>query len=311
ENASHAPTLLIFFFLVKRMAPSMSSIGKFQASIAKSTINVHSVLDILSSEKEKFVISNGSKKFAGLKDCFEFRDLNFSYNSSKKILNGLTCQIKRGKTTALIGGTGFGKTTIVNLLLRFYDVPAGSLFIDGVDIREFDYTSLHRKTALVSQDILLFHDTLRNNLTYEADRSVTDDEIWIVLKRLKLADMVLGLPKGLDTLTGDRGLQLSGGERQRIALARALLKNAEIYVFDEATSSLDTKTETEVQLELLSTVAGKTVLVVAHRLSVVRHVDHIIVVKDGKVAEEGSPDELLKRRDHFFQYWQTQIDSLT
>ncbi len=199
----------------------------------------------------------------------------------------------------IVGPTGSGKTTLINLILRFYDSPPASIMIDGVDIREFSFKTLRNHMALVSQDTLLFNDTLKNNIIYGLDREVTEKELIDTLQKARLQEFILSLPKGLDTSIGDKGIRLSGGERQRLSIARALLKNADILILDEASSSLDTKTEIFIQQAIEELMRGRTVICIAHRLSTIKGMDKIIVIEGGMLKEEGSLLELLEKKGKF------------
>jgi len=207
--------------------------------------------------------------------------------------------------TAIVGPTGSGKTTIVNLLLRFYDCPPDSIFIDGVDIRKFSLKSLRQHMALVSQETLLFNDTLRANIAYGID-NISDKQIMDVIEKARLYDFIMKLPQGLNTLIGDRGVQLSGGEKQRVSIARAILKGSEILILDEATSSLDTRTEKLIQEAIEKAAENKTVIAIAHRLSTIKNADKIVVIEDGRIIEKGLMQDLLARKGKFYRYWQEQ-----
>ncbi len=215
--------------------------------------------------------------------------------AERDALAGVDLLVRPGELVALVGGSGGGKTTLVNLLPRFVAPTSGRILIDGVPIDELTLASLREQIALVSQDIVLFNDSVRANVAFGVARAVTDDEVWAALERAALAGHVRGLPGGLDATIGERGGRLSGGQRQRLAIARALLKNAPILLLDEATSALDTHTEREVQQALERTMAGRTTLVIAHRLSTVERADRIVVLEGGRIVEQGTHRELLAR----------------
>ena len=214
--------------------------------------------------------------------------------------------MEKGKTVAIVGPTGAGKTTIINLLMRFYDCPSSAIFIDGEDIRSFTLQSLRAHIALVSQEVFLFNDTIKNNMIYGLDREVGNDELIEVAKKARLYDFIARMPQGFDTEVGDRGIKLSGGEKQRLSLARALLKGSEILILDEATSSLDSKTEQLIQQAINEAIKNRTSIVIAHRLSTIKNADKIIVLDNGSVTETGTLDELLERKGQFYELWEAQ-----
>jgi subfamily B ATP-binding cassette protein MsbA len=200
--------------------------------------------------------------------------------------------VKVGEVIALVGMSGAGKTSLVNLLPRFYDVEKGQVLIDGYDIRKITLKSLRDQIGLVTQQTILFNDTVRNNIAYGNMKS-TDQEIMEAAKAANAHDFIQRVPQGYNTIIGEQGVKLSGGERQRISIARALLKNAPILILDEATSSLDSDSETEVQRALEEVMKGRTVFIIAHRLSTIRNTHRIVVLSEGQIAEEGSHDELM------------------
>jgi subfamily B ATP-binding cassette protein MsbA len=221
----------------------------------------------------------------------EFRDLSFRYDE-EYVLRDITLTVRTGETIAVVGKSGGGKTTLVNLIPRFYDVTGGSILIDGVDIRNMTLESLRASMAIVTQQTILFNDTVRNNIAYgDARRSF--DDIRRAARAAHAEPFILSLPEGYDTVIGESGVKLSGGQRQRIAIARALLKDAPILILDEATSSLDTESEREVQNALDTLMQGRTSFVIAHRLSTIMNADRIIVLKGGSIVEEGRHAELL------------------
>jgi len=221
-------------------------------------------------------------------------DVTFGYGD-EVVLDGLTLEARRGEIVALVGPSGAGKTTVLNLIPRFYDVTGGKVTIDGHDLREVTLASLRHQIALVTQEPFLFDDTIRANIAYAKD-DATDAEIEAAAKQAAAHEFILALPKGYDTSVGEAGLRISGGQRQRIAIARAFLKNAPILLLDEATSALDTESEAQVQAALERLMHGRTTILIAHRLSTVRHADRIYVIDRGRVVEEGDHGELVGRR---------------
>jgi len=223
-----------------------------------------------------------------------FEDVQFSYDPAKPALHGISLVVPSGRTVALVGPSGGGKTTLLNLIPRFYDVGRGRVTVDGIDVRDATLASLRARIAIVSQEVSLFHDTVRANIAYGRP-DASDAELRRAAELAGAADFIDGLPLGYDTLVGERGTKLSGGQRQRIAIARALLKNAPILLLDEATSSLDNESERVVQAALTTLMEGRTTLVVAHRLSTIADADLIYVIEDGRVIEQGRHAELIAR----------------
>jgi ABC-type multidrug transport system fused ATPase/permease subunit len=242
----------------------------------------------LFTDHDKFMVPSGPRALEPLRDGIEVRGLRFSYRDGVPVLGGVDAVIPAGKVTAIVGASGSGKSTLVGLIARLYDCPPGQILLDGVDVREFSLSSLHRRMTLVSQEVWLLHRTLRENLTFGLDRAVTDAELVDALTALGLGPFLSGLEEGLDTLVGDRGVRLSGGQRQRIALARALLRGPEILILDEATSALDSVGEARVAEALRQRLTGRTLIVIAHRLSTIRDADQILVMRDGDIVERGT-----------------------
>ena len=224
--------------------------------------------------------------------CYE--DVGFSYEKDGIVLNNISLQIQPGETIAFVGESGAGKTTLCALLPRFYEVSSGRITVDGHDIRDFKQQALRRNIGIVQQETFLFAGTLRENIAY-GDLDADDDEIMEAARRAHLGDMIAQLPEGLDSIVGERGAKLSGGQRQRIAIARVFLKNPPIVILDEATSSLDSATERQIQKELKELTQGRTTLIITHRLTAIRSVDRIIVVGEGRLLEQGAEKELLVR----------------
>jgi ATP-binding cassette subfamily B protein len=235
-----------------------------------------------------------------------FLNVRFAYDERRPILNDVSFEIPAGKTVAVVGPTGGGKTTIARLLFRFYDPQSGTITIDGQDVREVTQDSLRRAIGVVPQDTVLFNDSIRYNIAY-GDVGAEPTAIEDAARRAQLADFIAKLPDGYLTRVGERGLKLSGGEKQRVAIARVLLKNPEILIFDEATSSLDSRTEHEIQANLSQISAHRTTLVIAHRLSTVVDADEILVLDDGCIVERGTHSSLLARGGTYAAMWERQL----
>lgn len=251
---------------------------------------IFSIIDAQSEIQDK----PGAIELDGLKDKIEFRDIHFSYDGSREVIEGISFEIKRGETVALVGPSGGGKSTLSELIPRFYDVTAGDILIDGVSVRDYTQDSLRAHMSVVAQDTVLFNDTIEGNIAM-GKAGATHDEI-VDAARIANADcFIQEAPEGYQTNIGDRGVKLSGGQRQRLSIARAVLKNPEILILDEATSALDTESEKLVQDALNKLLVGRTSVVIAHRLSTIHNADKIIVVDHGRVAEQGTHTELLAK----------------
>jgi len=224
--------------------------------------------------------------------AIRYDGVTFGYEPHRQVLNNLTLEVKPGETVAFVGPSGAGKTTICALLPRFYDATGGRITIDGTDIRDLTLASLRRNIGIVQQDVFLFGGTVRENIAY-GRLGAGDDEIWEAARRARLVEMIEGLPHGLDTVVGERGVKLSGGQKQRMAIARMFLKNPPILILDEATSALDTETERAIQASLAELAVGRTTLVIAHRLATIQNANRIFVVDESGVAEQGHHAELL------------------
>jgi subfamily B ATP-binding cassette protein MsbA len=261
------------------------------------------IFEILSLDTEK---DTGSKTLPGFKDRIEFESVHFEYQPGTPVLDGISLTVGHGEVVAIVGSSGAGKTTLVNLLPRFYDVTAGRVLIDGHDVRNLRLESLRKQIAVVTQDVILFDDTIRANVAY-GDPSAEEDAI----RRAARAALVDEFVTDYDSRIGERGLRLSGGERQRISIARALLKNAPILILDEATSSLDAESEALVQRALHNLMEGRTTIVVAHRLSTVRRADRIIVLADGRIKETGTHEELVVRRGLYWKLYNLQFQDVS
>ena len=234
----------------------------------------------------------GAVEVGHLHGAIQFEGVTFGYNEHTQVLRDIDLSIRPGEMVAFVGPSGAGKTTLCSLLPRFYDLDAGRITVDGMDIREMTLASLRRNIGIVQQDVFLFAGTIRENIAY-GRLEATDDEIREAARRARLEDMIAALPDGLDTITGERGVKLSGGQKQRMAIARMFLKNPPILILDEATSALDTETERAIQASLAELAVGRTTLVIAHRLATIQNADRIVVVDESGVAEQGRHDDLL------------------
>ncbi len=235
----------------------------------------------------------GARTVDSLKGDITYRNVSFGYGDGKPVLSDIDLTIRAGETVAFVGPSGAGKTTICSLLPRFYEVGAGSISIDGIDIRDMTLASLRGQIGIVQQDVFLFGGSVRENIAY-GRLGASDEAVAEAARRAQLDSMIAGLPAGYDTIIGERGVKLSGGQKQRLAIARMFLKNPPILILDEATSALDTQTEREIQKALAELAEGRTTLVIAHRLATIRGADRIVVVSDAGIVEQGSHTELLR-----------------
>lgn len=282
--------------LSKELLRSYQTMGANNASVAA----VRKGIDDARNSPEE--IACGVRRFDGVESTIEFRDVSFAYSAgSRPALHRVNLVLRAGRTTALVGPSGAGKSTLVDLLPRLRRHQQGAIYYDGVEDREFSLDSLRRGIAFVSQDAAIVNDTVRNNLIFACTNAPADQNIWQVLERVRAAEFVRQLPKGLDTVLGERGLLLSGGQRQRLSLSRALLQNAPVLILDEPTSALDSEVEKDIRaaLDQMHRDGKKTVIIIAHRLSTIRNADSIVVLKGGRVQEQGSHRELILSKEWY------------
>ena len=286
-------TFTVYILCYWRVLEPAKNIAKAYASIQRGLVSGERLFVILDAEntiKEK----KDAITLKEFKEGIEYRGVSFSYNENVPVLKDINASIPKGKMVALVGPSGAGKSTYADLLPRFYDVTAGGIFIDGHDIRDYTLDSLTSKMGIVTQESILFNDTVYNNITFGME-NVSREKVVEAARIANALEFIEQLPKKFETNIGDRGENLSGGQRQRIAIARAVLKNPPILILDEATSALDTESERLVQDALYKLMANRTSIVIAHRLSTIRYADDIIVMKDGKIVEEGNHDQLMEK----------------
>ncbi len=279
--------------------------GTFYRSIQSSMINAERLLELF-KEQPTVVDSPTARPLHSCEGDIRFKDVRFSYDDRKPALQGLNFSCAPGTTTALVGESGGGKSTVFRLLFRFYNAQDGSILVDGHDAQDITIDSLRRHIGVVPQDTVLFNETIMYNLKY-ANPSATDEDVYAACRAASIHDKIMGFPDNYATKVGERGLRLSGGEKQRVAIARTILKNPRIILLDEATAALDTETEEHIQEALTTLAQGRTMLVIAHRLSTITRADQILVLHGGQVAESGSHDELLTKKGRYASMWKKQV----
>jgi ABC-type multidrug transport system fused ATPase/permease subunit len=297
------PVFGTFAFAVFRLFPIMGMAGGLTMQIMGTLPDCEAVYSIRSDKITH--IKDGEKELSSFKSDIKFDNVTFAYKGRLKILEDISITFEKGKTTAIVGRSGIGKTTIINLLLRLFEPDKGEIKIDGLNFKEYKMLSWLNKIGFVGQDTFIFNDTIRNNITFRSE-NYSDEE---VIKAAKYADahsFITELPNGYNTLVGDKGVRLSGGQSQRIAVARAMIREPEILIFDEATNALDNISEAAVQKAIDEISKDHTVVVIAHRLSTIANADKIIVLGDGRVLEEGTHKELMENRGAYWELYRSQ-----
>ena len=305
-NGDLSPGSFISFFgAMMLMLQPLRRITNVNAVLQRGIAAGASLFRIIDEPDEA---DSGSYSNDDVTGTVEFRDVCFSYgDKNAPVLNGISFTVEAGKSIAIVGHSGSGKSTLVGLLPRFFDVVSGEILLDGVPVQDYDLAALRENISLVSQDIVLFNDTIANNLAYGQLRQTSREDLLQAAEAAHVSDFVAELPNGFDTMVGDRGLLLSGGQRQRVAIGRALLKDAPVLILDEATSSLDTKSERRIQEALEALMADRTTLVIAHRLSTVESADRIIVLDKGRIVESGTHNELLAAKGTYAALYKMQF----
>ena len=302
-------TVLAFYFYMSRLMGPVRMLGFMTSMFVRAQAAAERVFEIVDAEIDVHD-KEGALEFMTVEGHLVFEDVWFSYDGKNMVLKDITLDVKPGQTVAILGATGSGKSSIINLIPRFYDVSRGSIKLDGLDIRDITIKNLRSHIGIVRQDPYIFSTTFRENIAYGVE-SATTEGIEEAAKQAKIHEFIVSLPEGYDTKVGERGVTLSGGQKQRVAIARALLKNPKILILDDSTSSVDTKTEYEIQRALDQLLENRTTFVITQRLSSIKKADYIIVLEDGLVAEEGSHDHLLELNGIYRKLYDTQITGAT
>lgn len=292
--------LLVFMLVLIRIIPVTKKINNARGTLQETRPALGKIAEALRLQ-EQYPMPSGGQEFTGLCESIIFRNVYFSYDGRSKVLNGLQLEIPKGKTIALVGASGAGKSTVAALIPRFYDVTQGIIELDGQDIRNYNAISLRQHIGIVSQDTYIFNDSILENIAYGLE-GVSRSRIVEAAHLANAHHFIIQLSDGYDTLVGDRGARLSGGQRQRISIARAMLRDPEILILDEATSALDSQSEHLVQEALERLRQNRTVIIIAHRLATVRNADCIIVMEKGRVLEQGQHEQLLAKRGLYWSY---------
>ncbi len=293
---------MLYLTMLQLPVRSIGFIQMFWARAQTSGQRIYDILDAESAVQEKA----GATELVGVTGHVRFDDVSFGYDAISPVLRSVSIDAQPGEVVALLGQTGSGKSTVVNLMPRFYDVTGGSITIDGTDIRDATISSLRRAFGIVQQDIFLFSATIRENIAYGASNA-SEDDIVRVAKLARIHEFIVQMPDGYDTWVGERGLTLSGGQKQRISIARTLLLDPKILVFDDSTSSVDTQTEYDIQLALQELMKGRTTFVIAQRLRTVRTADQILVLKGGKIVQRGRHEELIEQDGPYRQIYDLEL----
>ncbi len=297
--------LLTFLFALFRATPVVHQLNGMRGDWAENRAGLRNIASLLRDDKPS--IENGSRHTPPLRKGIRFESVYFAYEPGRPVLKDIDLSIEVGKTTALVGASGAGKSTLADLIPRFYDPTDGRITYDGIDLREFDVFTLRDRIAMVSQATHVFNKSVRENIAY-GDPDASFEQIREAARRANALEFIENLEKGFDTVLGDRGVRLSGGQRQRLSIARALLKNPEILIMDEATSDLDSISERMVQESLEDLMQGRTVVAIAHRLSTIQNADHVVVMEEGRIVEQGRYDVLVSQQGKLWEYHRIQYE---
>ncbi len=300
DKLINASEFLGFLFAIFQLMPPIKELSGVNNRIQESSAAGDRIFEIMDVPPQIIDVEN-AKEIRAFETSIVFDNLCFKYDDAEELtLKDINFTVKKGEVVALVGSSGGGKTTLVDLIPRFYDPVSGAILLDGVDIRNIKISSLRKLLGIVTQETVLFNDTIKNNIAYGVN-SCTEEELFAAAKAANAHDFIMELPKGYDTVIGERGTKISGGQRQRLSIARALLKNPPIMILDEATSALDNESEALVQVAIERLMKDRTSFVIAHRLSTVKHADKILVIDEGKIVQTGIHDELIKEEGGIYK----------
>ncbi|MDE2776629.1 MAG: ABC transporter ATP-binding protein [Chloroflexota bacterium] len=299
----------VLIFMTQRLLWPLTKLGETFDQYQRAMASTNRILDLLAIKSN---VNDGSRRLplSQVRGHMRLDDVEFAYSDGREVIRGLTLDVPPGDTVAIVGATGAGKSTVIKLLLRYYDATGGCVTLDGYDLRALKQEDIRSAIGLVSQDVFLFHGTVRENIAYGRNGDVPDELIAEAAMIAEAHEFIAELPQGYDTIVGERGQKLSGGQRQRLSIARAVLKDPPILILDEATSSVDNETEAAIQRSLERIVVGRTTIVIAHRLSTVRNADMIYVLQDGQLLESGHHDDLLLLDGLYASLWRVQTGEL-
>jgi subfamily B ATP-binding cassette protein MsbA len=303
QGAMQASELMTFLFLLFAIMQPIVAMLSIPATVQRGLVAAERVLAVMDSNP---TVVSGIRIAPALRNELQLLNVGFSYRMAQPVVRDVTLTIKRGQTLALVGPSGGGKSTLMDLVIRLYDASTGGIYLDGVDIREFDLKSYRSLFGIVTQESILFNDTVGNNIRYGLE-NISEERVIEAARMANAYEFIMRLPQGFDTPIGDRGVLLSGGQRQRLAIARALARDPQILLFDEATSALDTESEMLVQEAINNLLVDRTAIVIAHRLSTIKHAHMIAVVEDGAVVEYGRHDDLIALGNLYKRLYEVQF----
>lgn len=297
--------LITFYLFVSTFINPIRKLSNFAEMFMNGWAGLTRFIDIMQTEPEIREASEPEEFRIG-EGAISFENVSFGYDENTEVLHDISLDIDGGRSIAIVGPSGGGKSTLCQLIPRFYDVSSGAVKIGGIDVRNVRKADLRRAIGIIQQDVFLFADTIMENIRYGRP-DATDEEVMEAARQAEIYDDIMEMPDRFDTYTGERGVLLSGGQKQRVAIARIFLKNPPLLILDEATSALDTVTEAKIQAAFDKLAEGRTSIIIAHRLSTIKNVDRIVLINNGVIEEEGSHDELMARNGHYAELYSTSI----